>query len=327
MGKKHIAVAMGGYSNEYEISIQSGAVVCDSIDKQKYEVYPVHILKDGWFHCSGNGKKYPVNKADFSFSDGTNTIRPDVVFNSIHGTPGEDGCLQAYLALIGIPQTSTEFYHAALSFNKRDCLSVLKGFGIKCANSYYVNKGFPYNEEEIIKTVGLPCFVKPNRGGSSFGISKVYTSEGIKPALEKAFIEDSEIIIESALQGVEVSIGVYRNKDEIIVLPVTEIVSENDYFDYDAKYLGQSDEITPARISKEETEKVQSEAKKIYQILNMKGITRSDFIIQNGTPYLIETNTNPGLSSESIVPKQVRETGMTLTEFFDILIQNVFTKN
>ena len=327
MAKKHIAVVMGGYSNEYEISLQSGSVVCDSLDKLKYHVYPIHILNEGWYHVTENGEKHLIHKDDFSFSDGLQTINPDVVFNTIHGTPGEDGYLQAYLSLIGIPQTSSNFYQAALSFNKRDCLSVLKGFGIKCANSFYVNKGFPYHEEEIIKTVGLPCFVKPNRGGSSFGISKVYTIEEIKPAIEKAFTEDSEIIIETALQGVEISVGVFRDKDEIIVLPATEIVSKNDYFDYDAKYLGESDEITPARISKEETDKVQAEAKRIYQILNMKGITRTDFIIQDGVPFVIETNSNPGLSVESIVPKQVRETGMTLTEFFDILIQNVLTKN
>lgn len=327
MEKRHIAVVMGGYSSEFEISLQSGSVVCESLDTNKYHIYPIHILKEGWNYVAENGDKYPINKADFSFSNGTKTIYPDAIFNTIHGTPGEDGYLQAYLKLIGIPQTSSEFYQSALSFNKRDCLSVLKSFGIKCANSYYINKGVPYSEEEIIKTVGLPCFVKPNRAGSSFGISKVYTTEELLPAIEKAFKEDTEIIIETAIQGVEVSVGVYNNKDKIIVLSPTEIVSENDYFDYEAKYLGKSEEITPARISAEDTKKVKFLAEEIYRLLNMKGITRSDFIIQEGVPYLIETNTNPGISKESIIPKQVRESGMTLTEFFDILIQNVLTKN
>lgn len=326
MKKKHIAVVMGGYSSEFEISLQSGSVVCESLDKEKYFVYPIHILKEGWNYVAKNGDKQPINKADFSFYNGSETIVPDTIFNTIHGTPGEDGYLQAYLKLIGIPQTSSEFYEAALSFNKRDCLSVLKGFGIKCANSYYVNKGISFSEEEIIKSVGLPCFVKPNRAGSSFGISKVHTTEELLPAIEKAFNEDTEIIIETAIQGVEVSVGVYNNKEEIVVLPPTEIVSENDYFDYEAKYLGKSQEITPARISEEETKEVTVLAEEIYRLLNMKGITRSDFIIQEGVPYLIETNTNPGLSLESIVPKQVRESGMTLTKFFDILIQNVLTK-
>ena len=323
MGKKHIAVAMGGYSSEFEISINSGGVVCNALDKNKYEVYPIHILEEGWYFVAENGTKHPVNKADFSFYNGTETIRPDAIFNTIHGTPGEDGYLQAYWELLGIPHTSTDYYSAALSFNKRDCLSVLKNFGVRAANSYYVNQGSEINVEEIVMKTGLPCFVKPNRSGSSFGISKVSKMEAIMPAIEKAFTEDSEIIIETALVGVEVSVGVYNNGEEIIALPVTEIVSENEFFDYEAKYLGKSQEITPARISEEETEMVKKEAVRIYKLLNMKGITRSEFIIEKGKPYFLEINTNPGLSTESIIPKQAREAGMTLSEFFDILIQNV----
>jgi len=326
MKRKHIAVVMGGYSSEFKISLNSGKVVCDSLDTSKYHIYPIHIVKEGWFFVAENGVTHKINKANFSFSNGKETIIPDAIFNTIHGTPGEDGYLQAYLNLINIPQTSCDYYPAALSFNKRDCLSVLKGFGIKCANSYYVNKGVHFSEEDIILKVGLPCFVKPNRAGSSFGISKVHTQEELKPAIEKAFLEDSEIIIETAIQGVEVSVGVYNDKDKIKVLSPTEIVSENDYFDYEAKYLGKSQEITPARISEEEIKKVQFLAEEIYRLLNMKGITRSDFIIQEGIPYFIEINTNPGLSLESIVPKQVHEAGLTLTDFFDVLIQNVLNK-
>lgn len=323
MAKKHIAVAMGGYSNEFEISIGSGNVVCNALDKNKYEVHPIHILKEGWFHLSENGSKHPINKADFSFSNGSVTIHPDAIFNTIHGTPGEDGYLQAYWELLEIPHTSSNYYQAALSFNKRDCLSVLKEFGVLCANSYYVNKGTDINLEEIVLKTGLPCFVKPNRSGSSFGISKVHNMAELMPAIEKAFTEDSEIIIETALNGIEVQVGVYNNGSEVIVLPATEIVSENEFFDYAAKYLGKSQEITPARISKEETEMLQHEARRIHSLLDMRGITRSDFIIEKGKPYFLEINTNPGLSKESIVPKQAREAGMTLTEFFDILIQNV----
>ena len=325
MNKKHIAVVMGGYSSEFEISLNSGKVVCDFLDKEKYHIYPIYVLIEGWFFTSKNGANHEINKANFSFSNGKETIIPDAIFNTIHGTPGEDGYLQAYLNLIDIPQTSCDYYPAALSFNKRDCLSVLKGFGIKCANSYYVNNGVHFSEEDIILKVGLPCFVKPNRAGSSFGISKVHSLEELKPAIEKAFKEDSEIIIETAIIGTEVSVGVFNIGSQVTVLPPTEIVSENDYFDYEAKYLGKSQEITPARISETETKKVKFLAKEIYRLLNMKGITRSDFIIQDGIPYFIEINTNPGLSVESIVPKQVKEAGMTLTEFFDILIQNVLT--
>lgn len=323
MGKKHIAVAMGGYSSEFEISLNSGGVVCNAIDKNKYEVYPIHILEEGWYFVAKNGTKHTINRADFSFDNGTEIIKPDAVFNTIHGTPGEDGYLQAYWDLLKIPHTSTDYYQAALSFNKRDCLSVLKNFGVRAANSYYVNQGTEINLEEIVKKTGLPCFVKPNRSGSSFGVSKVHEMEALMPAIETAFTEDSEIIIETALVGVEVSVGVYNNGEQIIALPITEIVSENDFFDYEAKYLGKSQEITPARISEEETEMVKKEAVRIYRLLNMKGITRSEFIIENGKPYFLEINTNPGLSAESIVPKQAREAGMTLTEFFDILIQNV----
>ncbi len=323
MNKKHIAVVMGGYSSEFEISLGSGSVVCEFLDSNKYFIYPIHILKEGWNYIATDGTKHPINKADFSFSNGNKTIIPDVVFNTIHGTPGEDGYLQAYLSLIGIPQTSSEFYQAALSFNKRDCLSVLKSFGVICATSFYINKGENYSDSEIIKTVGLPCFVKPNRAGSSFGISKVYKVEELEGAIQKAFDEDSEIIIEKAIEGVEVSVGVFNNKEDIIVLPITEIVSETDFFDYDAKYLGKSDEITPARISKTEAEKIRTEIKRIYKLLNMTGVTRSEFIIQDGIPYFLEINTNPGISKESIIPKQVKEFGLTLTSFFDILIQNV----
>jgi D-alanine-D-alanine ligase len=326
MKKKNVAVAMGGYSPEFEISLNSGAVVCDALDSSKYNVIPVHILKDGWYALDPDGTRYPINKEDFSFTRNDSRITPHVIFNTIHGTPGEDGFLQAYWNLLGIPQTSTGFYEAALSFNKRDCLSVLKQFHIHCANSYYVNKGDTIPSEEIIKKVGLPCFVKPNRAGSSFGVSKVNEMDMLIPAIEKAYAEDHEVIIETALKGVEVSVGVYKSNNNVVALPVTEIVSENEFFDYEAKYLGQSEEITPARISEEETELVQNEAKRIFNLLNMKGITRAEFIIQKGKPYFLEINTTPGLSAESIVPKQVREAGMTLTEFFGMLIEEAGVK-
>jgi len=323
MNKKHIAVVMGGYSSEFEISLKSGNVVCEFINAEKYHIYPIHVLKEGWDYIAPNGNKYPINRTDFSFSDGTNVIKPDVVFNTIHGTPGEDGYLQAYLSLINIPQTSAPFYQAALSFNKRDCLSVLKNAGITCAKSYYLTKGDTISHKEIIETVGLPCFVKPNRAGSSFGISKVSNSEELDSAIHKAYQEDEEIIIEKAIKGVEVSVGVFKNQENLIILPFTEIVSETEFFDYEAKYLGKSNEITPARISEEDAEKVRGEIKKIYKVLNMIGLTRTEFIIQDGIPYFLEINTNPGLSKESIIPKQIKEIGMSLTDLFDRMIQNV----
>jgi len=321
MTKINVAVAMGGYSSEHDISIKSGTVVCEALDPNLYNVFPIHITKNQWYYLSSEGDKYPINKGDFSWSIGSEKVTTDVVFNTVHGTPGEDGFLAAYFELLHIPHTSTGFYEAALSFNKRDCLSVLKNFGVVCAQSYYINKGIDFDIETVIKTVGLPCFVKPNRAGSSFGISKVTTYEKFLPAVEKAFEEDSEIIVETALVGTEVSVGVFTKNNEVIALPPTEIVSENDFFDYEAKYEGKSDEITPARISEKETRAVQEIAKNIYRLLNMRGVTRSDFIIQNGVPHFIEINTTPGLSKESIIPKQAREAGMTLTHFFDLLIK------
>ncbi|GER59655.1 D-alanine--D-alanine ligase [Patiriisocius marinus] len=321
MKKTVVAIAMGGYSSEAEISIKSGNVVYESLSNLEYEVYCVHILKDSWQYVTEQGS-FEVDKASFGCIINNNKIVPDVVFNTIHGTPGEDGFLAAYLKLIGIPQTSTGFYEAALSFNKRDCLSVLKNFGINCAISVYHNKGEKIDVDSIIQKVGLPCFVKPNRAGSSFGVSKVSTAEMLIPSIELAYKEDREIIIESALVGTEVSVGTYKHNGETVSFAPTEIVSENDFFDYEAKYQGKSQEITPARITKEETNQVQQAAIKVYNLLNMKGITRSDFIIQNGTPFFIETNTTPGLSKESIIPKQAKERGLSLSTFFSQLIDD-----
>ena len=326
MAKKKVAVVMGGYSSEYEISLQSGKVVSRSLDPSLYDVFPVHLLKDGWNYVSEDGSRTEVNKGDFSFKVNGDVIRPDVVFNTVHGTPGEDGYLASYFELIGIPQTSSDFYPAALTFNKRDCLTVLKQYGIRCADSYYMNKGDELETEDIVKTVGIPCFVKPNRAGSSFGVSKVNDINELVPAIEKAFEEDHEVIIERALNGTEVSVGIFRSENELIAFSPTEIVSENDFFDYEAKYLGKSDEITPARISEEETLAVQTEAIKAYGNLNLKGIARADFIIEDGVPFFIEINTTPGLSEESIVPKQVKEAEMTLTEFFVILVEEAMNK-
>ena len=322
MYKKIVAIAMGGYSSEFEISLKSGEVVYNAIDKTCYEVYKVHVLENNWHYVLPDGTKAAVNKENFGCSYKGDSIVPDVVFNTIHGTPGEDGMLASYLELIGVAQTSAGFYQAALSFNKRDCLSVLKKFGIKCANSIYINEGDTIDTTEIIKTVGLPCFVKPNRAGSSFGISRVQTAEMLPKALLEAYKEDTEVIIESELLGTEVSVGAFKDKGQIQVLNPTEIVSENDFFDYEAKYLGKSQEITPARISDKDKKAVQQVTRHIYKLLNMEGVTRSDFIIQDGIPYFIEINTTPGLSKESIIPKQLDDAQIPLTSFFSMLLEN-----
>jgi D-alanine-D-alanine ligase len=229
--------------------------------------------------------------------------------------------MQAYFNLIHLPQTSCDYYQAALTFNKRDMLSVLKPYGIKCATSYYLNKGETINTSEIVSKVGLPCFVKPNKSGSSFGISKVKTEAELPIAIEIAYKEDTEIIIESFLDGTEVSVGVINYKGKITVLPITEIVSENDFFDYEAKYLGKSQEITPARIPADIATKVNAIAKRAYEILNMKGFSRSEFILVDGEPYMLEMNTIPGLTTESLIPQQAKEAGISLEDLFTNAIE------
>ena len=315
--KKNVAIIMGGYSNEYEISLKSGNVVYDTLNKEKYRPYRIHIFKDKWVHVTDNDKEFEINKNDFSVVIDNSKITFDCVFNAIHGSPGEDGFMQGYFELLKIPHTSCGMYQAALTFNKRDCLSVLKPYGIKTAESFYVNYGDTIDENAIIKKVGLPCFVKANKAGSSFGITKVYKKEELQNAIDVAFAEDDEIIIESFLDGIEVSVGVISYKGEVTVLPLTEIVSDNDFFDYKAKYLGESQEITPARISEEMTSKVKKVAKKVYQILKMKGFSRSEYIFKDGEPHLLEVNTVPGLTKASILPQQAVAAGISLEALFD----------
>lgn len=318
--KKNIAVIMGGYSSEVEISLKSGNVVFESLDTSVYNPYKVHILKDKWVLLY-NGKEYPIRKDDFSAEVEGEYITFDCVFNAIHGDPGENGVILAYFDLIGVKHTSAPFYQMALTFNKRDTLSVVKEYGIKAATSYYMNQGDKISTEKIIEKIGLPCFVKPNNAGSSFGISKVYTEAELIPAIEKAYEEDTEILIESFLDGTEVSVGVIEYKGEVKVLPMTEIVSDNDFFDYEAKYEGASQEITPARIPEKEKKRVEGVAEKVYRILNMSGFTRSEYIIVDGEPYFLEMNTVPGLTKESLLPQQAREANISLKDLFDNAIQ------
>jgi len=319
--KKNIAIIMGGYSKEYEISLKSGNVVYNALNKEKYNAYRIHIFKDKWVYVDANDHEYPINKDDFSVILNDSKITFDCVFIAIHGSPGEDGFMQGYFELIGLPHTSCGMYQAALTFNKRDCLSVLKPYGIKTAESYYLNKGDAVDEIAIINKVGLPCFVKANKAGSSFGITKVYKKEALQDAIDTALDEDDEIIIEAFLDGIEVSVGVISFQGEVKVLPITEIVSENDFFDYKAKYLGESQEITPARISQEMADKVNVVAKHIYEILKMKGFSRSEFIFKNGEPHLLEVNTVPGLTKASILPQQAAAAGISLEALFGNAIE------
>jgi D-alanine-D-alanine ligase len=318
---------MGGYSSEYLISLKSGSVVHESLPTKLYDSYCIHIFKDKWVYVNKDLEEFSVDKSDFSVSLGKTKIKFDCVFNAIHGAPGEDGTMQAYFKLLSIAHTSCNMYQAALTFNKRDCLSALKPYGIISAKSYFLNAGDPVDSSAIEAAVGFPCFVKANKAGSSYGITKVYSKKELPKAIELAIKQDDEIIIESFLDGKEVSVGVIRYKGEVTVLPITEIISDNDFFDYEAKYLGKSKEITPAIISETQASEVRKVAKDIYEILKLDGFARSEFIFKDGRPHLLEVNTIPGFTRESILPQQALKAGISLSDLFHNAIVEALQKN
>ena len=312
----NVAVVMGGYSDESVISLRSGQLILNHLDVSKYQIFEIHILLNDWY-CLIDNQKYPINKADFSFIKDNQSIHFDVAVNTVHGTPGEDGHLQAYWELLELPYTGCNFYQSSLTFNKRDTLSVLSKFNIPKANSIYVSKGDAIDGEQIKSELGLPFFVKPNQSGSSLGVSKVHSLDELPKALEFAFAEDNDILIESFLKGREVSVGVIHYKGETKVMGITEIISENDFFDYEAKYLGKSNEVTPADISEELKKSVEETSKKVYEALGMSGFSRTDFILMNDVPHFIEINTNPGLSPQSIFPQQAAYSKMLMGDLLD----------
>ncbi|CAI9428938.1 D-alanine--D-alanine ligase [Candidatus Ornithobacterium hominis] len=311
---KNIAVVSGGFSDEHKVSLKSGQTILNHIDKNKFHAFDVQILSNIW-QVVIDGKKFPIEKSDFSFTKNGQKIKFDCVFNIIHGTPGEDGYLQAYWDLVGQKYTGCGHYLSALTFNKKDCLAVLNKYGISTARSVYLRENNDYDVDEIIENLGLPCFVKPNQSGSSLGISKVKKKEDFSKALEIAFKEDQDILIEEFIDGTEVSVGVIEYKNEIIVPGITEIISYNDFFDYQAKYEGQSKEITPANIPSDLYEKISSTAIHIYKSLGLKGMSRSEFILRDNTPYFIEINTLPGFSPASILPQQLAYAKISIQDF------------
>lgn len=317
---KRVAVIMGGYSSEYDISLKSGQTVMTHLPKDKYDVYAVHIRKEKWVAVIDD-KEYPIDKNDFSFNKNNQKITFDVVFNAIHGHPGEDGAILAYFEILGIPHTSASFDKMALTFNKKNTLAVVRSYGIPTAKSVFLHQQDTINLDEIIAQIGFPCFVKPNRAGSSYGISKVYDKDELQPAINKAFKEDREIIIEAFLQGREVSVGVIKYQGQTMVLPITEIISENDFFDYEAKYLGKSQEITPADISNELAARTRKTAARVYDVLDLNGVSRAEYILVDGVPHFLEINMVPGLTAASIFPQQAVAAGLSLSELFENAIE------
>jgi D-alanine-D-alanine ligase len=325
--KKRIALVTGGFSGEAEISYKSVITVENNIDAEKFDVYKIDITTQGWWYVPTQGERQKVRKEDFSITVEGNKINFDAVLMCIHGTPGEDGKLQGYFDMLHIPYTCCDAATSALTFNKRYTVAVAAFGGIHVAQSLLLIKDSFANADEIVATLNFPVFVKPNNGGSSIGMSKVnQPSEELGIAIEKAFREDTQVLVEEFIQGREFTIGVFKTKGEIITLPITEVISKNDFFDFEAKYLGKSEEITPALVDETVAEKVRTAAKRIYQILNCKGIVRIDFIYNEAKaePYMLEVNTVPGQSEASIVPQQVKAMGWNLKDFYTAVIEEAF---
>jgi D-alanine-D-alanine ligase len=321
--KKKVALVTGGLSGEAQISYKSAVTVNSNLDRNKFEVYQIDINPSGWWYTPENSAPQKVNRDDFSISDSGNKINFDVVLLCIHGTPGEDGKLQGYFDMLGLPYTSCDAATSALTFNKRYTVAVAAFGGISVANSIHLFKHTPVSPENILAKLQLPVFVKPNNGGSSIGMSKVTTADALAPALEKAFKEDTQVLVEEFISGREFTIGVFKTKGALQVLPITEIETSNEFFDFEAKYQGKSVETTPALISETMQSQLEAAAKRVYEVLNCRGVVRVDFIYneEKGLPYMLEVNTVPGQSAASVIPQQVKAMGMSLQEFYTSIVE------
>ncbi len=328
--KPTIAFVTGGYSAESVISYKSAITIENHLDHDRYTVYRIDITPDGWFHLRSDGKKIIVDKNNFSLALEGRIITFDAVLIGIHGTPGEDGKLQGYFDLLHLPYTSCDAAVSALTFNKRFTVAVAAFNGIRTARSVLFIKGRPDSPDEVTRHLQFPVFVKPNNGGSSIGMSKVNSaSEELGAAIEKAFREDDQVLVEEFIPGREFTIGVFRSRGEIITLPFTEVKSKREFFDFEAKYTaGLNEETTPALVDESIAVKVRAAAKKIYEVFNCNGIIRIDFIYneQQGEPFMLEINTVPGQSEASIVPQQLRVLGWSLKDFYSALIEEALTR-
>lgn len=324
--KKKIALVTGGYSGESVISYKSAATIQANLDKTLFDVYLIDINPQGWFYEDG-GSKIAVDKNDFSLTLNGQKLTFDAVFIGMHGTPGEDGKLQGYFDMLGLPYTSCNAATSALTFNKRYTVAVAAMAGIAVAKSVHLFKHTPYNIDAILAHLTPPLFIKPNNGGSSIGMSKIEKREELEPALQKAFAEDGQVLVEEMIAGREFTVGVFGSGGKIEVLPITEVITHNYFFDFEAKYQGKSSEETPARMDKEWQVKIEDAARKIYQVFNCSGVVRIDFIYneEKGAPYMLEINTIPGQSEASIIPQQVRAKGGNLREFYAGLVNGALT--
>lgn len=323
---KRIALVAGGDSSEIVVSLKSAAGIRGFLGEDSYDVHTV-IIEGTYWRVEKDGKQFPINKDDFSYQYGSEKITFDAAYVTIHGTPGEDGKLQGYFDMIGLPHSTCDVLAASLSFNKFACNQYLARFGVKVAESVFLRINNIPSKEEIIEKVGLPCFVKPNAGGSSFGITRVKSIDELSPALEKAFSESNEVIIESFIEGTEVTNGIYKTASKVVQLPITEVVCSNEFFDFEAKYTpGKAEEITPARLSDELTNRIQKLSSAIYDILGCKGVVRVDYIIKEDAIYLLEVNTTPGMTATSFIPQQVAVHGLTMKEVLTDVIEDAINR-
>lgn len=331
--KKTIAIVAGGDSSEHDVSLRSAEGIYSFLDKERYEVYIIEIKGMAWEAHLKDGSRSNVDRNDFSFMEGGKRIRPDFAYITIHGTPGENGILQGYFDLIHLPYSTSDVLVEAMTFNKFTLNQYLKGFGVSVSESLIVRKGFEHlvTDDEIIEKIGLPCFVKPNAGGSSFGVTKVISADQIHEAILKAMRESDEVMVEAFMEGTEISQGCYKTQEKEVVLPATEVVSDNEFFDYNAKYNGQVREITPARLKEETAERVSLITSMIYDILGCNGIIRVDYIITHTTDEngkekerinMLEVNTTPGMTATSFIPQQVRAAGMDMKDVLTDIIEN-----
>lgn len=325
--KRTVAIIAGGDSSEHEVSMNSAKGIYSFIDKEKYNLYIVELSKKAWEAVLADGTRSKIDKNDFSFMDGDKKVKPDFAYITIHGTPGENGILQGYFELLDIPYSTCDVLVSAMTFSKFTLNQYLKGFGIRVAESMLVNKRFGIEDKDVIEKIGLPCFIKPNASGSSFGVTKVKTADQIQPALKAAFAESDDVMIEAFMDGIELANGCYKTKNKSVVFPITEVVSNNEFFDYNAKYKGEVTEITPARLSPELTERVKKLTSAVYDILGCKGIVRVDYIITEGEKInMLEINTTPGMTATSFIPQQVKAAGLDIKDVMTDIIEEGLEK-
>lgn len=323
--KRTIAIVAGGDTSEYEVSLRSAQGIYSFIDKEKYTLYIVGMHGLDWHVQLPDGRTVPVDRNDFSFRLDGQQVKFDFAYITIHGTPGEDGRLQGYFDMLRIPYSCCGVLAAALTYDKFACNQYLRAFGVRIAESLLLRQGQTITDDEVVEKIGLPCFIKPSLGGSSFGVTKVKTREQIQPAIAKAFEEAQEVVVEAFMDGTELTCGCYKTKEKEVVFPITEVVSHNEYFDYKAKYNGESDEITPARIPDELADRVKKLTSAIYGILGAQGIIRVDYIVTEGSKInLLEVNTTPGMTATSFIPQQVRAAGLDIKDVMTDIIENKF---